>query len=101
MFRPLAFTKTFALLTVAVLAITLVPALCTIFIRGRLRGESGQPARPGRDRGLSARSSSYLLDRPAPLAWVLGTTFLVGFAPVGSRPLLAGDPLRGRGRRRG
>ena len=37
MFRPLAFTKSFALLAVAVLAITLVPALCTIFIRGRLR----------------------------------------------------------------
>ena len=33
MFRPLAFTKTFALFTVAVLSITLVPALCTIFLR--------------------------------------------------------------------
>ena len=42
---------------------------------------------------------AYLLDRPAPLAWVLGVTFLVGFAPLGSRPLLLGDPVRGRGRR--
>jgi Cu(I)/Ag(I) efflux system membrane protein CusA/SilA len=40
MFRPLAFTKSFALLAVAVLSITLVPALCTIFIRGRLRTET-------------------------------------------------------------
>ena len=31
---------------------------------------------------------AYLLDHPAPLAWVLGVTFLVGFAPLGSRPLL-------------
>ena len=34
MFHPLAFTKSFALLAAAVLAITLVPALCTLFIRG-------------------------------------------------------------------
>src|SRR5262249_40883917 len=43
MFRPLAFTKCFALIAVAVLSITLVPALCTIFIRGRLRGEMESP----------------------------------------------------------
>jgi Cu(I)/Ag(I) efflux system membrane protein CusA/SilA len=87
MFRPLAFTKTFALLTVAGLAITLVPALCTVFIRGRLRREDDSPLvrsvievyRP---------TLSFLLDHPAPLAVVLGVTFLVGFAAVGSRPLL-------------
>ncbi len=38
-FRPLAFAKCFALVSVAVLAVTLVPALCTLCIRGRLRGE--------------------------------------------------------------
>jgi len=43
MFHPLAFTKTFALVAVACLAITLVPALCTIFIRGRLRSEMENP----------------------------------------------------------
>jgi Cu(I)/Ag(I) efflux system membrane protein CusA/SilA len=87
MFRPLAFTKTFALLSVAVLAITLVPALCTIFIRGRIRRESDsylvrsviEVYRP---------TLAYLLDHPGPLAWVLGATSLVGFAAVGSRPLL-------------
>jgi Cu(I)/Ag(I) efflux system membrane protein CusA/SilA len=41
MFRPLAFTKCFALVSVAVLAITLVPALCTFFIRGRLPWRDG------------------------------------------------------------
>jgi Cu(I)/Ag(I) efflux system membrane protein CusA/SilA len=37
MFHPLAFTKSFAMLAVGLLAITLVPALCTVFVRGRLR----------------------------------------------------------------
>jgi copper/silver efflux system protein len=44
MFRPLAFTKTFAMAFAAVLSITLVPVLMTIFIRGRrLRPESRNP----------------------------------------------------------
>ena len=86
MFRPLAFTKTFALLTVAALAITLVPALCTIFIRGRLRREEDSPLVRGVIE-VYRPALSYLLDRPAPLAWVLGATLLVGFAPAGSRSL--------------
>ncbi|MBI4605698.1 MAG: efflux RND transporter permease subunit, partial [Planctomycetes bacterium] len=39
MFNPLAYTKTFALVGVAVLAITLVPALIPTFVRGRLRSQ--------------------------------------------------------------
>ncbi|MHC5540366.1 efflux RND transporter permease subunit, partial [Singulisphaera rosea] len=39
MFHPLAWTKTFALIGVAILAITLVPALIPIFLRGRIKGE--------------------------------------------------------------
>ncbi len=39
MFRPLALTKTFALIGVSLLAVTLVPALIPTFVRGRLRGE--------------------------------------------------------------
>ncbi|MGA2067860.1 MAG: efflux RND transporter permease subunit [Thermoguttaceae bacterium] len=38
-FHPLAFTKSFAMLGVAVLSITLVPALIPTFIKGRLRSE--------------------------------------------------------------
>ena len=87
MFRPLAFTKTFALLTVAVLSITLVPALCTVLIRGRLRRETDSPLVRG-VMEVYRPTLAYLLDRPGPLAWVLGTTFLLGFATVGSRPLL-------------
>src|SRR5207247_3583103 len=38
-FHPLAFTKSFALLGVALISITLVPALIPTFIRGRLKRE--------------------------------------------------------------
>ena len=38
-FHPLAFTKSFAMLGVAILSITLVPALIPTFIKGRLRSE--------------------------------------------------------------
>lgn len=37
LFSPLAFTKTFAMLGSAILAITLVPVLSAIFLRGRIR----------------------------------------------------------------
>ncbi len=44
MFRPLAFTKTFAMLAASILSITLVPVLMIIFIRGkRLKPESQNP----------------------------------------------------------
>jgi Cu(I)/Ag(I) efflux system membrane protein CusA/SilA len=38
-FHPLAFTKSFALLGVALISVTVVPALIPTFIRGRLRSE--------------------------------------------------------------
>ena len=37
LFTPLAFTKTFAIFGSAVLAITLVPVLCALFLRGKIR----------------------------------------------------------------
>jgi Cu(I)/Ag(I) efflux system membrane protein CusA/SilA len=44
MFRPLALTKTFAMVGASILSITLVPVLMTIFIRGkRLKPESKNP----------------------------------------------------------
>ena len=44
MFRPLAFTKTFAMVFASVLSISLVPVLMTVFIRGRrLTPESANP----------------------------------------------------------
>src|SRR5205823_9916382 len=43
MFRPLAWTKTLAVGFSSLLAITLVPVLMVLFIRGRLRPESQNP----------------------------------------------------------
>jgi Cu(I)/Ag(I) efflux system membrane protein CusA/SilA len=43
MFRPLAWTKTLAVGFSSVLAITLVPVLMVLFIRGKLRPESRNP----------------------------------------------------------
>jgi Cu(I)/Ag(I) efflux system membrane protein CusA/SilA len=44
MFRPLAFTKTAAMVCASLLAITLVPVLMVVFVRGRrLRPESANP----------------------------------------------------------
>jgi Cu(I)/Ag(I) efflux system membrane protein CusA/SilA len=39
LFHPLAFAKTFALLGAAVLSVTLVPVLCTVFVRGPFHAE--------------------------------------------------------------
>ena len=39
MFHPLAFTKTFAMVGSTIIAVTLVPVLCTFLIRGKLHRE--------------------------------------------------------------
>jgi copper/silver efflux system protein len=43
LFKPLAFTKTFAMASAAVLAVTLVPVAMGYFIRGRIRAERDNP----------------------------------------------------------
>jgi len=43
LFHPLAFTKSFALIGVALISVTLVPALIPTFIKGRLRSEEENP----------------------------------------------------------
>jgi Cu(I)/Ag(I) efflux system membrane protein CusA/SilA len=47
MFHPLAFTKTFAMAGSTILAITLVPVLCTFLIRGKLHREEDNPVMRG------------------------------------------------------
>jgi Cu(I)/Ag(I) efflux system membrane protein CusA/SilA len=89
MYGPLAWTKTLALVAAGMLAVTLVPALCAVLIRGRIRDESEswivrtviEVYRP---------ILSYLLDRPGPLVWVLSATMLLAAAPLGQRWLLPG-----------
>ena len=43
LFRPLAYTKTFAMAASSILAVTLVPALMVIFVKGKIRPESKNP----------------------------------------------------------
>ncbi|MFW6191147.1 MAG: efflux RND transporter permease subunit, partial [Thiohalospira sp.] len=43
LFAPLAWTKTWAMAAAALLAITLVPVLIALFVRGRVRGEGDHP----------------------------------------------------------
>jgi copper/silver efflux system protein len=86
MYAPLAWTKTLALVAAAVLAVTLVPALCATLIRGRIRDESEswvvrtvtQVYRPILD---------SLLDRPGPLVWILSATLIAAAAPRGNPTL--------------
>ena len=66
MFHPLAFTKTFALVGVALLSITLVPALIPIFLKGRIKSE---------DENWLVRT---MIDIFKPmLAWLMDRTTLV------------------------
>src|SRR4051812_21904022 len=63
LFHPLAFTKTFAVLAATIIAVTLVPALCTILLGGRFHSEEANPVmrllrriyRPILERALSHR----------------------------------------------
>src|SRR5262245_43467413 len=43
LFHPLAFTKTFAMVGSTIIAVTLVPVLCTFLVRGRLHPEAHNP----------------------------------------------------------
>jgi Cu(I)/Ag(I) efflux system membrane protein CusA/SilA len=43
MFKPLAYTKTFAMLFASFLAVTLTPVLMTLFLRGKMKNEDENP----------------------------------------------------------
>src|SRR5580765_483360 len=98
LFHPLAFTKTFAVLAATVIAITLVPVLCTLLLRGRLRDESVNPLMRGL-RALYRPSLEWALaHRAATLG--LATVVLAGALFVGTKigsefmpPLNEGDLL--------
>lgn len=82
MFRPLVYTKSFALLAVGLLSITLVPALCTVFVRGRIRSENSSWF----VRGVSSVYRpvlNWLLDRPGGIVWFVAATFVVGSMAIG------------------
>ena len=56
LFHPLAFTKTFAMVGSTIIAVTLVPVLCTFLIRGRLHPEEHNPIMRFFRGDLSARA---------------------------------------------
>jgi Cu(I)/Ag(I) efflux system membrane protein CusA/SilA len=84
LFHPLAYTKTFALIGVALLSITLVPALIPIFLKGRIRSE---------DENWLVRTMieifkpmlSWLMDRPGLVIWLFSV--IVGLGYVASTKL--------------
>ncbi|MBK5299140.1 MAG: CusA/CzcA family heavy metal efflux RND transporter [Vicinamibacteria bacterium] len=47
LFHPLAFTKTFAVLAAAVVAVTLVPVLCSLLLGGKVHREEDNPVMRG------------------------------------------------------
>jgi copper/silver efflux system protein len=83
MFRPLAWTKTLAVGFSSLLAITLVPPLMLLFIRGRLRPESSNP--------VSRVTQAFYLPvlklclRFPKTTVVLNLLFLVATAPLAFR----------------
>jgi Cu(I)/Ag(I) efflux system membrane protein CusA/SilA len=83
MYGPLAWTKTLALVTSAFVAITVVPALCSFLVRGRMRDESESAVVRGVISVYRPVLSS-LMDRPAPLIVILCITFLLAATPLGS-----------------
>ena len=78
MFHPLAFTKSFAMIGVALLAITLVPALLPIFLRGRLRSETQNPiVRSFID--IYRPVLTFLLRHPKPFLWSFVVLLSIGW----------------------
>ncbi len=85
--HPLAYTKSFAMIGVAVLAITLVPAMIPLFIRGRLSGEESN---------WIVRSFiniykpllSWIIDRPGFVWWIMAAILSLGAGFMGS-PLIS------------
>jgi Cu(I)/Ag(I) efflux system membrane protein CusA/SilA len=89
LFHPLAFTKTFAVLAATVIAVTLVPVLCTILLGGRVHAEDANPVMRGLRsiykpvllaaldrRGLTLAVAALLLAGALLLARNIGSEFM-------------------------
>ncbi len=74
LFKPLAYTKTFCMAFAALVSITLVPALMSLFIRGKIKHEKDHPV------------SRAMISVYRPFAWVAlknpKTTIAIGLAAV-------------------
>src|SRR4249920_387846 len=89
LFHPLAFTKTFAVLAATVIAVTLVPVLCTLLLGGRLHAEQENPVMRGlrvlyqpvletalRHRAITIATAALLFAGALVLATRIGSEFM-------------------------
>ncbi len=89
LFKPLAWTKTYAMAAAALLSVTLTPALAVFLIRGRIRGEHANPLNRWliagyapvvravvRRRGLVVAGALLLLASAVPAFMSLGSEFM-------------------------
>src|SRR5947209_500812 len=84
MFHPLAYTKTFALVGVAILSITLVPALIPIFLKGRIKSEE-ESWLVRTMIAIFKPMLSWLMDRTTLVCWLF--VIIVGLGYVASTKL--------------
>ena len=98
LFHPLAFTKTFAVLAATIIAVTLVPVLCSFLLRGRMHSEDANPVMRALKRGYEPVLRGALR-HPAAALGLAGLTFagaLFVATRIGSEfmpPLNEGDLL--------
>ena len=89
MFHPLAFTKTFAMIASTIMAVTLVPVLCTFLVRGKLHREDENPVMRGlrgvyrpilswalRHRALTLAAAALLFVAALYTATTIGSEFM-------------------------
>jgi Cu(I)/Ag(I) efflux system membrane protein CusA/SilA len=89
LFHPLAFTKTFAVLAATVIAVTLVPVLCSLLLGGRFHAEEANPVMRAvrwlyepalnaalRHRGLTIGVAALLFAGALALATRIGSEFM-------------------------
>jgi Cu(I)/Ag(I) efflux system membrane protein CusA/SilA len=98
LFHPLAFTKTFAVLAATIIAVTLVPVLCTLLLKGKLHDEAANPVMRAL-RGLYRPSLEWALTNRV-MTLVAAAAVLAGAVFVGTQigsefmpPLNEGDLL--------
>jgi Cu(I)/Ag(I) efflux system membrane protein CusA/SilA len=98
LFKPLAYTKTFVMLSAAILSITLAPALRDLLVRGKIRSEKNHPV----SRAIMAvyRPFVYIALRRPKTTLAIGALALLSAIPpflkLGSEfmpPLNEGDIL--------
>jgi len=98
MFRPLAFTKTYAMAGAAILAVTIVPVLIGYFVRGKIRKEEDNPLTKVLVK-IYHPVVDFVMKRRW---WVMGTALvimlvtIIPFSKLGSEfmpPLYEGDLL--------